>query len=324
MNIVILDGYTLNPGDLDWKELQSLGNCSIYDRTQPREIIERAKNAEIILTNKVVLTKEIIHQLPNVKYVGVLATGFNVVDVVAAKERGIIVTNVPAYSTMSVAQMVFALLFELTHRAGYHSDAVRNGAWSSSKDFSFWNFPLVEISGKTIGIIGFGNIGQAVAKIAIAFGMNVLVSTRAPEKYKTSQVLKTCEVSFVELKFLFENSDVISIHCALNDETKNLINAKNLSLMKRSAFLINTSRGGVIEEHALANALNNEYIAGAGLDVLSSEPPNKENPLLRAKNCIITPHIAWATYAARQRLLKTVADNVQAFLNGTPINVVNK
>lgn len=316
MNIVVLDGYTTNPGDLSWNELHSLGNCTIYDRTLSEEIVDRAKDAEILLTNKTLLTKEILSQLSKVQYIGLLSTGVNVVDTKTAQEKNITVTNVPAYSTMSVAQLVFALLLELTFHTSHHSDAVKNGEWSRSKDFAFWDFPLVELAGKNFGIIGFGNIGQSVAKIAQAFGMNVLVFTRTPEKYKTSMV------SFVDIETIFKTSDVISLHCALTEETKHLINEKHLSLMKAPAYLINTSRGGVVDEHALADALNHNLIAGAGLDVLSSEPPNTNNPLLAAKNCIITPHIAWATFAARQRLLQTAVENVRAFIEGNPKNVV--
>ncbi len=316
MNIVVLDGYTTNPGDLNWEKLHSLGNCTIYDRTAPTEIVERASGAEIILINKVLITKEIIAQLPKAKYIGLLSTGVNVVDLAAAKEHGIIVTNVPAYSTHSVAQLVFALLFEITHHVGQHSDDVRNGKWSAHKDFTFWDFSLIELSGKTMGIVGFGNIGQAVAKIANALGMNVQVFTRSQKPHDDN-------IRFVDSETLFKTSDVLSLHCPLTEQTKNIINAKNLSLMKPSAILINTSRGGVVDEQALAEALNNDRLAGAGLDVLSTEPPQKNNPLLSAKNCIITPHFAWATREARIRLINVVIENVRAFLNGTPINVVN-
>lgn len=316
MNIIVLDGYTLNPGDLSWNELRSLGECTIFDRTQQNEIIERAQNAEILLTNKTILGKETLEQLPQLKYIGVLATGYNVVDIAAARTLGITVTNVPAYSTMSVAQLVFSLLFELTHHVGHHSDEVRKGRWSSNKDFAFWDFPLVELSGKTFGIIGFGNIGKAVAKIAMALGMKVLVSTRSKHSSDGS-------VQFVDTETVFKSSDVVSLHCALTDDTKHLINSKTLLLMKRSAFLINTGRGPLIDEQALAVALNTGMLAGAGLDVLSTEPPSVQNPLLTAKNIIITPHIAWATFSARERLMNTVVENVRAFINGASQNVVN-
>ena len=316
MNIVVLDGYTLNPGDLTWNELKSLGNCTIYDRTQPSEIITRAQHAEILLTNKTVLSQEIIFQLPNVKYIGLLSTGINVVDIAAAKEKNITVTNVPAYSTMSVAQLVFALLFELTNHIGHHSNEVKKGRWSSHNDFSFWDFPLIELSRKKFGIIGYGSIGKAVATIAVAFGMDVLVSTRSPKPSESS-------IRFVDKETIFKICDVISLHCALNDDTKHLINVHTLSTMKASAFLINTGRGPLVDEQALADALNNSLLAGAGLDVLSTEPPSHHNPLLTAKNCIITPHVAWATTAARQRLMDCVVENIRCFNNNKPINVVS-
>jgi len=316
MNIVVLDGFTLNPGDLQWNELQSLGTCTVHDRTLPGEIIERAKDAEIVLTNKVVLSREIISRLPNLKYIGVLATGYNVVDTAAVKEKNIVVTNVPAYSTISVAQTAFSLLLELTHHAGHHSDAVRNGKWSGSKDFTFRDFPLVELAEKKFGIVGFGNIGQAAARIASAFGMTVLVSTRT-KKTNGEAVL------FVDTETLFSESDVVSLHCPLTDATKHLVNRNTLALMKQTAFLINTSRGGLIDEPALAAVLNAGTIAGAGLDVLSSEPPAADNPLLSAKNCIITPHIAWASFEARRRLMAVAAGNVRSFIDGRPVNVIN-
>lgn len=324
MHIVILDGYTLNPGDLSWKELQSLGSCTIYDRTPVNEIVQRAINSEIVLTNKVPLTREILSQLPKLKYIGVLATGYNIIDTAAAKEKNIIVTNVPAYSTSSVAQAVFALLLELTNRVGHHSYEVRNGKWSRTPDFSFWDFPLVELSGKTFGIIGFGNIGQAVAKIALAFGMKVIVSTRTSN---TSQVLKTCEVlpnlEFTDTETVLKNSDVVSLNCSLNEQTRLLINEKRLRLMKPTALLINTSRGQLVDEQALVNALNNNQLAGAALDVLSVEPPPSNNPLFTAKNCVITPHIAWASKSSRLRLMDTVVENIRGFLNNSPVNIVS-
>lgn len=320
MNIVFLDGYTLNPGDLSWDELQSLGNCTIFDRTPAHTIIERALNAEVILTNKVPFTKETLSQLPNLKYIGVTATGYNIIDIAAAKEKNIVVTNVRNYGSQTVAQAVFALLLELTNHVGHHSNTVRNEKWSNNIDWCYWDFPIVELAEKNFGIIGFGNIGQAVAKIASSFGMNVLVSTRNP---KTSEVSKSSEVSFVDNETIFKTCDVISLHCTLNDETKHIINADSLALLKSSAYLINTSRGGLIDESALAKSLNNNQIAGAGLDVLSIEPPTNNNPLLNAKNCIITPHIAWASQSARERLLKIVVHNIKSFLDGKPMNVVS-
>jgi glycerate dehydrogenase len=315
MNIVVLDGYPLNPGDLSWNELSALGSSVVYDRTAPEEIVSRVQDAQIILTNKVPLTRETINKLPQLRYIGVLATGYNIVDVAAAKEKGIIVTNVPAYSTHSVAQTVFALLLELTHRVRTHADLVRDGAWSANPDFSFWKGELIELAGKTMGIVGFGNIGRAVANIASAFGMTVIVSTRSQ---KSSAVSIHC----VDIVTLFKTADVISLHCALTEETKHLVNVQRLAVMKPTAFLINTSRGGLVDEQALADALNNGRIAGAGLDVLSVEPPPSNHPLLSAKNCVVTPHFAWATVEARRRLMTAVVENVRAFINRAPINVV--
>lgn len=308
MNIVVLDGYAMNPGDLDWSTLRSLGECTIYDRTVTSEIVERSKNAAVIITNKVPLSKDTLSQLPLLKYIGVTATGYNIVDIAAAQSQNIVVTNVPAYSTNSVAQLVFALLLELTHHTGHHSSAVHNGRWSTNPDFSFWDFPLTELAGKTFGIVGYGNIGKAVAKIAAAFEMNVLVNSRS---------------AGTDLESLLRRSDVISLHCALTKETDKLINAQRLALMKPTAYLINTGRGGLVDESALADALNTDRIAGAGLDVLSTEPPPPDNPLMTAKNCIITPHIAWASGAARKRLMDVVVNNVRSFIAGKPENVVS-
>jgi glycerate dehydrogenase len=318
VKIVVLDGYTLNPGDLSWKELETLGQCAVYDRTKPEEVLQRAEGAEIVLTNKTVLSADVIQRLRSLRYIGVLATGFNIVDVEAASDRGVVVTNVPAYSTQSVAQLVFAHLLNLTHRVGHHAKTVRNGRWLSSEDFCYWDTPLIELAGLTMGIIGFGRIGKTVAKIALAFGMEVVVYNIS----RPASMPEGCE--FVGLEDLFRRSDVVSLHCPLTAQSEKIVNEERLSLMKRTAFLINTSRGPLVDEQALAEALNNERIAGAGLDVLSSEPPDKDNPLLQAKNCFITPHIAWATRAARERLLKVVVDNVAAFLVGKPQNVVNK
>jgi glycerate dehydrogenase len=314
MNIVVLDGFTLNPGDLSWSELESLGACKIYDRTPASEVINRANDAHILLTNKTVLSREQIRSLPHLKYIGVLATGTNIVDLTAARERDISVANVPAYGTKSVAQATFALLLELAHHTGHHAHTVRDGRWTTCADWSYWDFPLIELDGLTMGIVGFGRIGRAVAEIAHAFGMNVITSSKKPLPLFVRQI---------ELEALFRESDVISLHCPLTPETKYLVNAARLGWMKRSAFLLNTSRGPLVDEHALANALNSERIAGAGLDVLSIEPPPKDNPLLRAKNCIITPHNAWATRAARARLMQVAVENIRAFLAGKPQNVVN-
>jgi glycerate dehydrogenase len=315
--IVVLDGYTLNPGDLTWKDLETLGQCTVYDRTTPEEVVTRAKDAEIALTNKTVLSSDIIKQLPKLKYIGVLATGYNVVDVEAAGNLGITVTNVPAYSTQSVAQMVFAHLLNLTQHIGHHAQTVRSGRWASNPDFCYWDMPLIELAGLTMGIIGFGRIGQNTAKLALAFGMKVI----AYDIVTPSSMPEGCQ--FVGLEDVFRTSDVVSLHCPLTPQTKNVVNKQRLALMKKTAFLINISRGPLVDEQALAQALNNEEIAGAGLDVLSSEPPEKDNPLLKARNCFITPHIAWATRSARERLLKVVVDNVAAFLAGKPQNVVN-
>ncbi|MHC4087262.1 MAG: D-2-hydroxyacid dehydrogenase [Planctomycetota bacterium] len=318
MNIVVLDGYTLNPGDLTWKDLESLGQCIVYDRTSPEETVPRAKDTEIVLTNKTLLFSDVIKQLPKLKYIGVLATGYNVVDVEAAGNLGIPVTNVPAYSTQSVAQMVFAHLLNLTQHVGHHAQTVRSGRWTSNPDFCYWDTPLIELVGLTMGIIGFGRIGKATAKLAQAFDMKVV----AYDVVTPSGMPEGCQ--FVELEDVFRRSDVVSLHCPLTPQTKNLVNKQRLALMKKTAFLINISRGPIVDEQALAQALNNEEIAGAGLDVLSSEPPEKDNPLLTPRNCFITPHIAWATRSARQRLLKVVVENVAAFLAGKPQNVVNE
>jgi glycerate dehydrogenase len=316
MNIVVLDGFTLNPGDLSWDQLKSLGACQIYDRTPPDELLRRAAQAEIVLTNKAVLAAEHIRQLPQLKYIGVTATGTNIVDLAAARARGIPVTNVPAYGTRSVAQTTIALLLELTQHVGHHAQTVRASQWARSVDWCYWERPLIELDGLTLGIVGFGRIGQAVAELAAAFGMNVLV-------YNPSSKAAPPFVRFVELETLFRQSDVLSLHCPLTPQTQNLINAERLSWMKPTAFLLNTGRGPLIDEPALAAALNSGRIAGAALDVLSVEPPPANNPLLTAKNCIITPHLAWATRAARSRLLSVAVGNLRAFLSGKPLNVVN-
>ena len=319
MKIVVLDGYTLNPGDLTWDGLKKIGDVTIYDRTPMDKIIERAAGAEIVYTNKTPLNRDVLNQLPALKFIGVLATGYNVIDTEAAKEKGIIVTNIPGYGTDSVAQMVFALLLELCHHVQYHSDSVMQGKWSQSTDFCYWNYPLIELAGKTMGIIGFGRIGGKVADIASAFGMNIIGN----DNFKTDQSHRK-NFRWEEVNQLLEESDVVSIHCPLFPETKGLINKESLKKMKNSAFLLNTSRGPIIVEDDLAEALNNDWIAGAGLDVLSVEPPSKDNPLLYAKNCIITPHIAWATKEARTRLMDIAVNNLLAFINRKPVNVVNK
>jgi glycerate dehydrogenase len=315
MQITVLDGFTLNPGDLSWDELKALGTCDIYDRTAPGEVLARAGLAELLLTNKTVLTRDHLQQLPQLKYVGVLATGTNVVDVQAAREQGIPVTNVPAYGTKSVAQMTFALLLELTLRTGHHAESVRSGRWTKCADWCYWDYPLVELDGLTLGIVGFGRIGRAVSELAAAFGMNVLVT--GPIRGPAPSFVRP-----VPLETLLCDSDVVSLHCPLTPETRGLINSARLALMKSSALLLNTSRGLLVDERALAEALNGGRLAGAGLDVLSVEPPPAANPLLQARNCIITPHLAWATRAARARLLKLAIENVRCFLSGHPQNVV--
>ncbi len=316
--IVVLDGYTLNPGDLTWKDLEALGPCTVYDRTAPEDTVARAQAARIVITNKTELSSDVIKQLPNLKYVGVLATGYNVVDIEAAHSRGILVTNVPAYSTRSVAQMVFAHLLNLALRVGRHAQTVSSGKWSSCPDFCYWDTPLIELAGLTMGIVGFGRIGRAAANAALAFGMKVIAYDIAPP----ADVPQGCQL--VGLDDVFRESDVVSLHCPLTSENKGIVNEQRLAMMKRTAFLINTSRGPLVDEQALAEALNSEQIAGAGLDVLTSEPPDEDNPLLGARNCFITPHISWATRAARQRLLKVATENVAAFIAGKPQNVVNQ
>lgn len=317
MRIVVLDGYTLNPGDLSWRELEALGQCSIYDRTPAEKTIQRADSAEIVLTNKTVLSAEVIERLKVLKYISVLATGYNIVDIEAARKRGIAVSNVPIYGTESVAQMVFAHLLNLTQNVAHHAQTVRDGRWCTSSDFCYWDTPLIELQGLTMGIIGFGRIGQATARLALAFGMEVIIY----DIVTPSRMPEGCQM--VELEDVFRLADIVSLHCPLIAHTEKLVNVQRLALMKPTAFLINTSRGPLIDEQALADALNKGRIAGAGLDVLAVEPPNRANPLLQAKNCYITPHIAWATQAARQRLLKVTVDNVAAFLAGKPQNVVN-
>jgi glycerate dehydrogenase len=315
MRIVVLDGYALNPGDLSWAALEALGECTVHDRSAAADTVNRARRAEIALTNKVVLGRAELAALPALRYIGVLATGYNVVDVAAARERQIAVTNVPAYSTASVAQLTMALLLELAHRVGDHAADVRAGGWSRSPDFCYWKHPLVELAGLTLGIVGLGQIGRAVARLAQAFGMRVIGHTRTT---------RACEgVEPMELDLLFRTSDVVSLHCPLTPETRHLVDAGRLALMKPTAFLLNPSRGPLVDEQALADALNQGRIAGAALDVLAAEPPAPENPLLATKNCLITPHIAWATRASRQRLMDEAVQNVQAFLAGKPRNVVS-
>jgi glycerate dehydrogenase len=318
MKIAVLDGYCLNPGDLNWDSLGQLGDVAVYDRTRVDEVLECAAGAQAVFTNKTPLPGYILEQLPDLRYIGVLATGYNVVDVEAARARGIVVTNIPTYGTSSVAQFVFALLLELCHNVGLHADAVRAGEWSHNPDWSFWKSPLVELAGKTMGIVGFGRIGRQTGRIADAMGMRVLANdtnqTNAPD-YP--------DFAWAGLEQLLRDSDVVSLHSPLFPETRGMINARTLALMKPSAFLINTSRGPLVVDQDLADALNHGTIAGAGLDVLSVEPPAEDNPLLRARNCLVTPHIAWATRDARSRLMDLAVQNLAAWLSGAPRNVVS-
>ena len=315
MTIVILDSFTTNPGDLSWAALESLGPLVAYDRTDDADIVPRARSAEIVLTNKTVLSRDVLLALPRLKCICVLATGYNVVDVAAAKEHGVTVCNVPEYSTPNVAQAVFALLLELTNRTGHHDRTVHEGRWAACEDFCYWDGELVELAGLTLGIVGYGRIGQAVARVGRAFEMRILAHRR-----QATGPIDGGE--YADLDRLFAESDVVSLHCPLTPDTKELVNAARLARMKPTAFLINTARGGLVNEADLAAALDAGTIAGAGLDVLSVEPPSAANPLLRARNCVITPHIAWATRNARRRLIEATADNVRAFLAGAPRNVV--
>lgn len=318
MHIVILDGYAANPGDLSWEEMKQLGNCVIYDRTSPAEVLERSRGAEILLTNKTVLNADTINALPDLRYIGVLATGFNIVDTEAAKARGVIITNIPAYSTDSVAQMVFAHLLNICQQVQHHSEEVRKGRWSNNPDFCFWDTPLIELRGKKMGIVGLGHTGSRTARIAIAFGMEVYAYTS-----KSSFQLPH-EIKKMKLDELFSECDVISLHCPLTPDTREMVNASRLSLMKSTAILINTGRGPLVNEQDLADALNEGRIYAAGLDVLNQEPPHADNPLLTARNCYITPHIAWASTAARERLMQIAVENVKAYIEGKTMNVVNK
>ena len=316
MKIIVLDGYGLNPGDLTWKGFEELGELTVYDRTSPSELLERAAGAEALVTNKTLITSENMDALPDLKYIGVLATGYNVVDIDAAKARGIVVTNIPAYSTASVAQMVFAHILNITQRVGYYADENKQGRWTKNADFCYWDTHLVELQGKKMGIVGFGNIGQATARIAQAFGMEVCVYSSKPQFALPSGIKK------MELDELFGECDVVSLHCPLTPDTKEMVNAERLSKMKPNAILINTGRGPLINEQDLADALNEGKIAAAGLDVLSVEPSVEGNPLLGARNCFITPHIAWATLEARTRLMDIAVQNLKSYLKGQIVNNV--
>jgi glycerate dehydrogenase len=320
IKIVVLDGYTLNPGDLSWNAMNDMGDLTVFDRTEknlPATLVAIG-DAEIVITNKTPITREIMEKTPWLKYIGVLATGYNVVDIIAAREMGITVTNIPDYGTASVAQFTFGMLLEMCHHVGAHNDAVKSGQWAGNSDFCFWNNPLIELAGKTMGIIGFGRIGQTTAKIAQAFGMKVLAYDHTWNKMFENE---SCR--FASMEELLTSSDVISLHCPLNNETEGIINKETLSKMKSGVMIINTARGPLINEVDLSHALNTGKVAGAALDVVSVEPIDENNPLLKAKNCLITPHIAWAPREARERLMRIAVENVSSFLKGSPRNVVN-
>ena len=316
MKIVVLDGYALNPGDLSWKNLQEIGDCVIYDRTNPTELLERSNDAEVLITNKVIINRTIIDQLPKLKYIGVTATGYNVVDVQAANDHGILVTNIPAYSTDSVAQLVFSHILNVANRVELHANSVKCGDWSSCPDFSYSKSPQVELSGKTLGIIGFGRIGRRVAEIGAAFGMKVVFQNRSIRADVSARM------SQKNLQEVFSESDFISLNCPLTAENVEFVNMELLKTMKQAAVLINTGRGALINEKDLAEALNSGIIKAACLDVLSAEPPKADNPLISAKNCFITPHMAWATFEARERLLTITIENIKCFISGNYQNIV--
>lgn len=316
--IIVLDGYAANPDDLSWSAMEALGELKVYERTPAEQIAERIGDAEFVFTNKSPITEEVLSSCPKLKYIGVLATGYNIVDVNAARNRGIIVTNIPDYSTASVAQFVFALLLEICHHVGEHNHAVKAGDWTRSRDFCFWNYPLIELAGKTMGIIGFGRIGKATAKIAEAMGMKVLAYTRTPDKSHETDTLKMATLDEV-----LSESDVISLHLPLFPNTRGMINKESIGRMKDGVIIINTARGPLIVEEDLKDALDSGKVFAAAVDVVSAEPIKADNPLLTCKNCIITPHIAWAPKEARQRLMNIAVDNLKQFLAGTPVNVVN-
>lgn len=318
MKIVILDGFTTNGGDLSWNGISELGDLTVYDRTAPGEVVDRCHGAEAVLTNKVIITDEVMQALPQLKYIGVMATGYNVVDIDAARRRGIVVTNVPAYSTPSVAQMVFAHLLNITNQVALHDRQVHEGRWAGNQDFCFYSAPLIELAGKQMGIVGLGQTGSAVAKIALALGMRVMAFTSKPQESLPEGIIKG------SLDEMFATSDVVSLHCPLTPDTKHIVNAARLATMKPSAIVINTGRGPLVNEQDLADALNNGTIAAAAVDVLSTEPPAADNPLLAARNCHITPHIAWASQAARARLIDTLASNLKGYISGNVVNNVAK
>lgn len=316
--IVVLDGYTLNPGDLSWKSLEDIGEVRIYDRTEAKDIPERIGDSDIVLTNKTVLTEETLKACPTVRYIGCMATGYNVIDVAAANKLGMTVTNIPAYGTEAVAQFTMALLLEITSRVGMHSEAVKQGQWSACPDFCFWNAPLMELAGKTMGIIGYGAIGQSVARKAEVFGMEVLAYRRTPDRS-----METEHCHMVSMDEIFEKSDIITLHCPLTAENEEMINRETIGRMKDGVILLNTGRGKLICEADLRDALNSGKVAGAGVDVASVEPVHPDNPLLQAKNLWMTPHIAWAPRETRQRLMDILVSNINAFLDGHPVNEVH-
>ena len=315
MKIVVLDGYAMNPGDLSWEPLAALGELTVHERTPPHGVLARAAGAEIVLTNKTLLGRPEIEALTSLRYIGVLATGYNVVDAASARQAGVVVTNVPAYSTASVAQTVFAFILEFAHQVALHTESTRAGEWTRSPDFAYWKTPLVELAGKTLGIVGLGGIGRAVARLGQAFGMRVVAAVRTPRGDEGIEILPLADV--------FRQADVLTLHCPLTPGTEGMVNAERLATMKPTAFLVNTSRGPVVDPQALADALNGGRLAGAGVDVMVQEPPSADDPLLTARNCFVTPHLAWATQDARARLMGTAVANVQAFLAGDPQNVVS-
>lgn len=316
MKIVVLDGYALNPGDLSWEGLKKLGDCQIFDRTKPEEVFSRISDVEAVITNKVIIDKHMLSQLPALEYIGVTATGYNVVDVLAATERNIVVTNIPAYSTDSVAQLVFSHILNVTNRVELHANSVKAGNWTKNPDFAYWKTPQMELAGKTLGIIGFGRIGRKVAEIALAFGMKVVFQNRSVKNELPEGIVQK------SLGEVFSESDFLSLNCPLTSENAAFVNKSRIETMKPAAVLINTGRGALINEADLAEALNSGRIAAACLDVLSTEPPLQQNPLISAKNCFITPHIAWATFEARQRLMNITVENLKNYLSGTAKNVV--
>jgi glycerate dehydrogenase len=318
MKIVVLDGYTLNPGDLSWEDFSNLGDLTVYDRTPKEDISNRIGDAELILTNKTPIKKDILEKNKKLKYIGVLATGYNIVDVSAAKEQGIAITNIPDYGTHAVAQFTFALLLELCHRVQKHSDAVKSGQWSENADFCFFNYPLIELAGKTMGIVGFGRIGKQTARIAKAMGMKLAVHSRSLPQTNEFDELDWYD----DINKMARESDIMTLHCPLTEETRGIIGRSVLEDMKESAFLINTARGPLVDEKALYHALKNKIIAGAGLDVLEKEPPDPNNLLLELDNLVITPHIAWAAKESRERLMSIAYDNLKSFLKGRPVNLV--